>query len=695
MNEAELATLGAWGAELRAKLEQQIQLKGPIERRWVEDIRQYHGRTSFDGGTQTEKERPKTEGEICGYNRTRSKVNTGTGRLGDLLFPGDDKNWAINPSPVPELIARMGDKTVVEHEGQTFQDETGEPITESALAMRTMEQAKEACRGMEREIEDQLSASNYGAAARRAMFDAGQLGTGILKGPVVEGRQRKSWSTKDGASQLTMVMDRTPVARHVSPWNFFPDMSAAKMDQCEYVFERVYVSRSGMKKMATRAGFNKAGYEAVMRMPAGSTAIAPTQSMNELRGMSGLQPASQDTRYEMWLYHGPVSTELLKTLGSVLPTDKADEIEEYYPAIVWMCHGTIIKAAVSPLDTGELPYSVFAWEEDESCLFGFGVPYLTRNTQNTLDRAWDSMIENSEKSAGPQIVVRKGQITPANGEWEIDEPFKVWYSTDKIGEAKHAFETYDFPNHQAQFAALAKDASAAMDEESLIPVLAQGEQGSASPTLGGMSMLMNASLTTVRAAVKRWDDEVTAKLVTRFYDWNMLNSEKEAIKGDFEVVATGSGSLLVREIVGAELRMILAEASKNPALAAWTKIDGLYKKYIATTHINPDEVVRTKEEYEKYIQDQQPPEAEQGSSPDQLKHDYEMAALEVKKGAQQVDIMKMESEERIALFKLRLEERLSESAYALEIEKLEKRSRVDLYKFQTEIKTKTVMGSGI
>ena len=698
-DEVELSTLSAWGVTLRAQLEEQIRQREPIERRWVADMRQYYGRTSYDGGLQTEKDAPATGGVICGYNRTRAKVNTGTGRLGDLLFPGDDKNWSISPSPVPEIISRMGDETPVMHGGQSFQDEQGQPITEGALAMRTMEIAKDKCRAMEREIEDQLNASHYGAAARRAMFDAGQLGTGILKGPVVEGRQRKVWSKgEDGKSCLTMVLDRTPVVRHVSPWNFVPDMSAARMDQCEFAFERVYVPRSGMKKLATKAGFNKAGYEAVMAMPPSSTAIAPTQSMNELRGMTGLQPANKDTRYELWLYHGPVSTDLLKTIGSVLPTDKDDEIEEFYPSVVWMCGGQIIKAAVSPLDTGDLPYSIFAWEEDESCLFGYGVPYLTHNSQNTIDRAWDSMIENAEKSAGPQIVMRKGAITPANGVWGIDEAFKTWYSTDKIGEVKNAFETYDFPNHQTQFASLVRDASAAMDEESLIPVLAHGEQGTASPTLGGMAMLMNASLTTVRAAVKRWDDEVTTPLITRLYDWNMLNSEKEEIKGDFEVHATGSGSLLVREIVGVELRTILTEASQNPLLAPWMKIENLFKKYISTTHIKPEEAVRSEEEYQQYMEDQakaQAPQGQQGPSPEELEHQYKMASLQIKQDEQKVILQRMESEERIAIYKLQLEEKISNQEAQVSLDALEKRARVELYKFQTEIKTKQVMGSGI
>lgn len=689
------AMLDSWGESLRGQLDENIIQRLPVEERWVEDVRQYYGSNTSRNRLYTEKEdgAPVGPSPSPGFNRTRVKVNTGTGRISDLLFPGDDKNWAIAPSPVPELLKRMGDETPATHGGQEFKDAEGRTITEGDVAMREMEIAKEKAQRMEREIEDDLNRCHYGASARRAMFDAGLLGTGILKGPVVEGKIRKMWVQGQNGLELKMVVDRKPTVRRVSPWDFVPDMSAARIEQADFAFERVYTTKYKLRELAARAGFNQNNLDAVLKMTPGSTAVRATQSMNEMRMMSGLQPVSKDSRFELWLYHGPVSTDQLLQIGTVMPTDKADRLEAEYASVVWMCAGKIIKAAVSPLDTGELPYSLFAWEEDEACMFGFGIPYLTRNSQATIDTAWGSMLENAEKSAGPQIVYRKGIVRPVNGSHNL-EAFKLWESDDKIGEARHAFQTYDIPNHQDKYAAIVKDASAAMDEESLIPVLAQGEQGVASDTLGGMAMLMNASLTTVRAAVKRWDDNVSVPLITRFYDWQMLNSKKEEIKGDFEVQATGTSSLLVREIVGSELRQILVESAANPALAAWTKTENLYKKYIATTHIKPEEAVRSEEEYRKWMQDQQ--EAQQnGPTPEQMAHEFNMASLEIKRSEQQVALMKMQSEERIALHKLRLEEKITVAEYQLEIEKLEKKERADLYKFQTEIKVKAAMGEGI
>lgn len=685
-----LTALGVWGQQLRTQLEEQLRQRDPIERRWVEDIRQYHGNTYYDGGLQTEKDKDAITGGKCGFNRTRTKVNTGTGRLADLLFPADDKNWTIKPSPVPELIQRLGDETPATWQGQQINGPDGQPVTEGAVAAREMEIAKECAGSMEKEIDDQLKACHYGAEARRALFYSGLLGTGVIKGPIVEGQTRKAWAKDaNGIHQLSMRLDRKPAARCVAPWDFVPDMSAARMSQAEFVFERIYVPRSGMKRLQAKFGFSQEGYECVMRMSPSESFVMPTQSLNELRGLAGLQAITQETRYEIWLYHGPVSSELLRAIGAVLPHEKEEEIEEFYPSVVWFCGGYVIKAAVSPLDTGELPYSVFAWQEDETCIFGYGVPYLTRNSQNTINRAWDAMLGNAEISAGSQIVARKGIVEPANGQWEI-KPNKIWYATNKVGEAKHAFETYEIPNHQPELAALVQDASSAMDEESLIPVLQQGEQGTAGPTLGGMAMLMNASLTTVRQQVKRWDDEVTVPTIGRFYDWNMLNSKKNEIKGDYEVEATGSSSLLVREIVGAELRTILTEAANNPVLANWTKFENLYAQYIRTTHIKPEEAIRTKEEFDAFMKNQQT-----GPTPEQLDHEWRMAQLAIKQQENQVLVEKIQSEERVALHKLRLQQLISEQEYQAEIEKVDKKARVELYMFQNEMKLKLAGSTGI
>lgn len=685
--------LDAWGTQMRDEVADNLRQRLPIEDRWLADLSQYHGRPGVPVSAKDviEGQGPiNSEAPATGFNRTRIKTNVAAGRLADILFPGDDKNWAIEPSPVPELLSRMKDEKVAVVAGQEWEDADGNPLTGADLANREMAAARDACEGMSKEIDDQHNACRYGAESRMAIFDAAQLGTGIVKGPIVEGVQRKAWTRdKNGGRTLVMLMDRKPAARRISPWNFVPDMSACTTEQADFVYERIYTTKNRLRDLAVKAGFNAAGLKAVMNMAPGSTNIVASSAMDRMRALSGLNPASKDNRYEIWLYNGWIPTEHLLQIGAPLPEQKDDRLADAYPAVAWFCNGKVIKAAVSPLDTGDLPFGVFPWERDEASIFGFGVPYLGRNSANTIDRAWDAMLINAEKSAGPQIVMRMKTIEAANGNNHEISGFKLWHATDKVGEVKDAFQTFDFPNHQEQFAAIIEIASGTMDEETMIPNLAHGEQGTASPTLGGMAMLINASLTPVRKQVKQWDDSMTVPMITRFYDWNMLNSEKEEIRGDFEVKATGTSGLLVREIIGQELIQIAQLASTNENLEPWTKMDVLFKKLISTTHISPDEIVRTQAEYDAEMKSRA---ENQGPNEAQMRLEVEKAHIAVKEKEIEAAMLKQQSEERIANMKLYAERLISQEEFKAREVETDKRMNVEVWKFQQELKFKVETG---
>ena len=40
-----------------------------------------------------------------------------------------------------------------------------------------------------------------------------------------------------------------PVSKHISPWNFFPDMSATTVDECEFVFERHFLTKKQVSEL--------------------------------------------------------------------------------------------------------------------------------------------------------------------------------------------------------------------------------------------------------------------------------------------------------------------------------------------------------------------------------------------------------------------------------------------------------------
>jgi len=282
----------------------------------------------------------------------------------------------------------------------------------------------------------------------------------------------------------------------------------------------------------------------------------------------------------------------------------------------------VIRAYVQPLETAEQLYSVFCYEEDESSVFGFGVPEEMEDAQDVLNTAWRMLLDNAGLSVGPQVVVDRKAIVPADGSDDYTlRPRKAWVKKDSSVPIQNAFWTFTVDSHQAELANIIQMASSLVDEETGMPKLQEGAMGGAPDTLGGMSMLMNASNAQLRRIVKRFDDDLTKPTIGRFYDWNMLFNEDESIKGDYKVDARGSSTLLVKETQQQGLMQMINLAA-TPGLAPMHKMGEIVRKAWQSFHIPADEVVYSDEEITanmKRLQQAQQEPGGEGSDPNQVR----------------------------------------------------------------------------
>jgi len=118
-------------------------------------------------------------------------------------------------------------------------------------------------------------------------------------------------------------------------------------------------------------------------------------------------------------------------------------------------------------------------------------------------------------------------------------------------------------------------------------------------------MLMNSSNVVLRRVVKSFDDNITVPVITRFYDWNMQNNENEEIKGDYNINARGSSTLLVKETQQQALVSLLNIAA-TPAYSPLTKHASLYRKAVQSQHLVADDIVKTDDEIE--AENRKPPQ---------------------------------------------------------------------------------------
>lgn len=605
------AMRGIIGA-LENEANQRVGKRNPIEKRWLEDLRQYHGQYAPDIATDL-KDNQKSS---VFMNQTRQKTNAMEARLSDMLFPTDDKNWGVGPTPVPELtvgaeqaaMASAAASTAAAADPQNPQLQQAKVQANDAVVKleAEMSEARKRARCMEEEIDDHLTECNYSAQSRLVIRDACKLGTGVMKGPMTDGKSRRSWQKSQDPTQpnvytLNHANDPRPAFWRVDPWNYFPDTDATNAQDGESDFERHLFNKKQMRRMARQQGFDK---DAIRRLLQSTPQASTPTYLTDLRAITSEFTSMIGDRYHVWEYHGPLTAQDLETLStasgdSALMEDvgEVDELDELQ-VVIWFCQGELLKLGIHHLDSGDPIYSVFNLEKDEASPFGFGVPYIIRDPQKVFAATWRTTMDNMGLSSGPQIVVNTDVVEPVDGKY-ILTPRKVWLRKNTASPDKKPFEIFNIDSHLSELLELIEVTKKAIDEESALPLIAQGDQGSQiTKTMGGMSILMNSANVIFRRIVKNWDDDMTVPNITRMYDWLMQFSPKESIKGDYEIDARGTSVLLVREMQSTNLLAFLVHFGDHPKLAKYLKKDGLFglRRLAQVMMIPADEIVKSDDE---------------------------------------------------------------------------------------------------
>lgn len=347
-------------------------------------------------------------------------------------------------------------------------------------------------------------------------------------------------------------------------------------------------------------------------------------------------------------------------------------------------NGKILSVNLNPLDTAEFPYSVYTCEPDVACVFGFGIPYLCRDAQEILNTAWRGMIDNGVLTIGSQIVVNSSVLSPVDKSWEI-KPNKLWRTNDRASanasfEAQRAFGVFNFESRQQELANIIQLAKSFMDEESGLPMIAQGEQGQVTPTLGGMSMLMNAANAVRRRQVKEWDDQVTKPLIRRFYEYNMAMDDDPNIKGDMQVVARGTSALLVKETQTAQIIDIFQKFGNHPQLSyAFDWYDGA-KTLMQSMSMGAKTMLLSREDYEQKLQQIEQANATQPQDPEILKSQMQMQLAQQKQQHEmQLEQMKLQHAMQIEQMKVAIKEKeLEVKMMEIEMRQHQEQERISL-----------------
>ena len=154
-----------------------------------------------------------------------------------------------------------------------------------------------------------------------------------------------------------------------------------------------------------------------------------------------------------------------------------------------------------------------------------------------------------------------------------------------------------FPNVAAQNLQLFDKARQLSDESTGMPSFSHGQTGvsGVGRTASGISMLMNAASGSVKTIIKNVDDYLLAPLGKAFFSFNMQFDFDKSIKGDLEVTARGTESLMANEVRSQRLMQFLQIAS-SPALMPFAKFPYIIREIAKSMDLDPDKVTNNMDE---------------------------------------------------------------------------------------------------
>ena len=581
------------------------------EERWLNSYRQYRGlygpETQF---TDTEKSQ-------VFIKVTKTKVLAAYGQITDVLFAGQRFPLGVDSTRIPEGVEEAvnfdpkspeqmlkkapnvfgfpGDGKELPPGATQDSLELGalqeklEPV-ESMLksgygktpTSQTFHPAKEAAKRMEKKILDQLEESSASRHLRSTAFEMALFGTGILKGPFALEKEYANWN-EDG--DYDPVMKTVPRVENVSIWNFYPDSDGKNMDECEYIIQRHRMSASDLRGLKKRPYFKEDKIEECIDAGTNYTRKWWETDLEDYRNSYDID------RYEVLEFWGNIDSHLAEQAGLDIPEElsEADTLQ----VNCWVCHDKIIRLVINPFTPKRIPYFAATYELNPYSFFGVGLAENMSDTQSLMNGFMRMAVDNAVLSGNLVFEIDETNLVP--GQDLSVYPGKVFRRQG--GAPGQALFGTKYPNVSSENMMMFDKARQIADDATGIPSYSHGQTGvqGTGRTAAGISMLMGAAQLSIKSVVKNIDDYLLQPLGEAFYAFNMQFNFDPDAKGDLEVKARGTESLMKNEVRSQRLLQLL-QISSNPNLAAFVKLPVVLRELAQAMDLDAEKFINDERE---------------------------------------------------------------------------------------------------
>jgi hypothetical protein len=585
------------------------------ESRWLRAYRNYRGIYGSDMSF-TEKEKSRVFVKI-----TKTKVLAAFGQLIEVLFSTGKFPIGVEPTTVPEGIPEYArvkqpnepeEDNTVDLYGYPGDGKEMAPGTTTSDLLRGLEKeyegvdfvegpspvspqipqiepAREAAENLQKLIHDQLEDTSAITMLRHVLFEMVLLGTGVLKGPFTHDKTIHRWETDEetGESMYNPSAKSVPKLEAVSLWDFYPDPDATSIEDCDYVIQRHSLNRSQLRDLKNRPYFRKGPIRDCLKMGANYEVRGFETSLLDRENVDDLKKE----RFEIYEYWGSMDKKLAEEAGLELGDD-FEELDEVQ-INAWVCNGHVLRLVLNPFTPERIPFHVCPYEINPYQFFGVGIPENMEDAQMVMNGHARMAIDNLALAGNLVFDIDETQLVP--GQDMSIYPGKIFRR--QSGVTGTAINGLKFPNTAPENLMMFDKFRQLADEATGIPSYSHGATGvqSTTRTAAGMSMLMGAAALSIKTVVKNIDDYLLKPLGDTLFAWNMqFNYDVEPIKGDLEIKARGTSSLMQKEVRSQRL-MTFMQTANNPNIAPFVRWHSILKEIAKSLDIDPDQLINDPE----------------------------------------------------------------------------------------------------
>lgn len=588
----------------------------PKESGWLSNYRAWRGEYSPEEQERINKMREVNPGAAAVFVKiTKTKVTAAYGQILEVLFPGKKFPITVEPTPIPEGIedvAFLADEETADALGEDIYGFEGDgrdikPGTDRSSLLNVFDAtyrklfgnkklipgvspdkntfkqihpAMQAAKKMEKVIHDQLEESYADLALRHCALEQVIFGTGCIKGPY-NYKQTMDHYEQDPETKEIFYKPYTKLVPKISAcsiWNLYPADGTKDLQEADYVVERHILNKHQLRQLRKLKFVDR---EALAR-------VLESSGMRETEGwedsIKDTNKTSNIAEYEVLEYWGYLDSKLAKELELIDESAFEDGVDEVQINAL-VSGNEVLKVVLNPFTPQRIPYYAVPYEQHPYQIWGIGVPENMSDTQELMNGHMRMAIDNLRLAGNVVFEVNETWLSPNQD--LIMHPGKVIRTSGPPGQAIHGIT---FPNTSQSHMYMVDQVRRFMDESTGIPSYSHGATGvtGTTRTASGMSMLMAASALNIKTVIKNIDHYLLKPLGRAYYQWNMqFNSDNVEIRGDMQVVAGGTASIMQREVLTQRLLSWIQIAQQSPLFNAQYAFEELAK----SMDLDPDKAV--------------------------------------------------------------------------------------------------------